>query len=233
MNNIEDNIPTVTLHCSNQDRMTEEPSVSSKRRIVMRDRDHNNVLNEDDDVDIEKNSDQISNIRNRCVENNPSESISKYYYIACLALLLILVSLIFTGIGIAEKMRRNSAITNSGIDANEATYSPSQAPSSEYEKLFNLAFSGMFGDGLTFQQGSSQWKSRMWMIHNDPVKFDLFSEDSLDCIIQRFVLITVYFAFGGETTNGIDWLVKHECDSELIRCDDNSKVRSLLLGKLH
>ncbi len=146
--------------------------------------------------------------------------------------IMVVTAVTFTGIGFAEIMsNKRSSITTSDKEERTPSIPPSHAPSTIYESLINDIFIEVLGEEtMTFQEGSNQWKSRKWMIDEDPLKFDV-SIEKYD-VIQRFALINIYFSFGGVSANGIDYLEKHECESNIISCNDNGKIRSMLFGKL-
>ena len=196
----------------------QENNVSSE---VRREKNGDKIILNDDDGVVEK-------------ENHIVTLIKKHRRIIFMVMFFIVVAITFTGIGIAEIMGSSSSLTNSEVlGESRITYSPSQAPSYQHEIALNEVLSQGLVDDLAFHFGTNQWKSRMWMIYKDPITLDLLIENKLDRIIQRFILITIYFSFGGETTKGIDWLNRNECESRLIGCDENSKVRSLLLGEFN
>lgn len=128
------------------------------------------------------------------------------------------------GVGIHDFVRNN--------ETSIVTTSPSQAPSMQYEIYLNNALREIAGGNLAFRQGTSQWQARMWMIQKDPLHMPTLKEETL-AIVQRYVLLTIYFAFGGGSSQGIDWLYADECESKLVRCDDDGVLRALALGECY
>ena len=153
-------------------------------------------------------------------------------------LILFTVSMMLTGAGIADiwlTEHNKDFSSNSEEDGIKLSISPSEAPTSVYESDLTSFLEKNLGKEMKMSAvvNSSQWKARMWMMEKDPVRSKEFfgQEDKGWIVMQRFALLTLYFEFGGSKSHKIDWPTMHECQSQLIICDENGRVLSLQLGK--
>lgn len=159
-------------------------------------------------------------------------SLKHHHIIIFVVALIMVIATTFTTIEIVELNSSSNSEVIAEADEIKETISPSQTPSTVYESsLNNILSTFLDNNDVLFHHGTNQWSARVWMTSEDPVKFAEFNNINTDLIIQRFVLLIIYFAFGGKSTSGIDWLSENECDSQLISCNDKGKVRSLLLGE--
>lgn len=217
MRELEEDLSILTLHSNNHDRLMEETRFSSRRIVV-----HDDLSN----IEIERIQEKMTiGLHSRLMIPGRSK---KYQYLVMLTVFILsIIAITLTMIGIVDIMRKNE-------EEPKVTLSPSQAPSMEYEIVLNNALRESLGETtLAFEKGTDQWKARMWMIHNDPTKFSLIvTQEVSKRITQRYALMTIYFAFGGVTSKGIDWLDIDECESELISCDNNGILQALALGEL-
>ena len=140
----------------------------------------------------------------------------------------IVIGIIIADIGIGQMTNKNY---QNGIDTE--SLSPSQEPSIQDESSITNILTNFLTDrsDLLFRPGSSQYESRIYLLQH-PITYEPLIKNYNELVIQRFALYTIYFAFGGESTNGIDWLqTRHECESKLVTCDDNMVIKSLFLGQ--
>lgn len=209
---MEDNISTLTLYSDNQHQV---PDSTEMEESISTSRVNSNTSTIMNSIDV---------LERRLMRHKAT--------IIIIISIMVVTAITFTGIGFAEIMsNKSSSITTSDKEERKPSIPPSHAPSSIYESLINDIFIEVLGEEtMAFQEGSNQWKSRKWMIDEDPLKFDVSIEK--DDIIQRFAIINIYFSFGGVSANGIDYMEKHECESKMISCNDNGKIRSMLFGKL-
>ncbi len=157
--------------------------------------------------------------------------------ISVVVLILFTVSITLTGVGIADMIHEqnkafSSTTPNDGVNV---TISPSQSPTTIYERDLNNVLEKHLGERMkaAFEVDSSQWKARMWMVEEDPISMQQFfqQEENTWVVIQRYALLTIFFEFSDTGSNKIDWLKVHECQSKLVLCDDDGRIQSLKLGK--
>eukprot|EP00980_Cylindrotheca_fusiformis_P009967 scaffold2203_cov106-Cylindrotheca_fusiformis.AAC.1 len=141
-------------------------------------------------------------------------------------LVVSLICAIAIGVGVGVTAGEQSKGDNCKI------YNATETELSDTELLASIVLPCV--DITTLEESSPQYRSLEWLAYED--SRNLTIQDDATELIERFSLVTLYFATGGENWIGHDpnpiYLMNDSshCDWYRIDCDDNGSVTHLHLG---
>jgi hypothetical protein len=147
------------------------------------------------------------------------------------AFALLLVVGVILGVTIPNDKDSPTTLTQSSAPTKAPTAAPTAC--ARLDCLVEILLQNEVADAEALQDDSSpQFLALRWLANNDPAVLDLDSTSTV-ILVERYVLVVLYFATGGEGgLNVLSFLTASSvCEWKGVSCNGDDLVIALILGK--